>query len=100
MLLTKSIPLVFLPSKKPLEKRHKELSEAVSPGLIKYVSDNIKDLMCDRSLFVLVESVMMFGSGDLSSALKALIHEVALPFTKGSKEQKKNVSGPNFNLTC
>lgn len=76
-------------SKKPMETRHKELTECSSPSIVSYVKENLDTLVRDRSMFTLVETVIRYSPSNLTELMSALISLISVPFEAG----KKSASG-------
>nr|XP_009860251.1 pumilio homolog 3 isoform X1 [Ciona intestinalis] len=74
-------------SKKPLEQRHSELSEAASPGILKYLADNLEQIIYDRSTFVLVQVAVLCCHGDNSELIQAIVKEAGKEFVAGEKNE-------------
>ena len=72
--------------------RRSELSEAASPGIIKYLTENVESLIFDKSTFLLVEVAVIRCSADTTTLMNAIIDLVKTEFTAGKKYENEKVS--------
>nr|CAB3265314.1 pumilio domain-containing protein KIAA0020 homolog [Phallusia mammillata] len=70
-------------SKKAMEQRYLELSEAASPGIIEYLKPKLQELVFDRSLFVVVETVILRCHGDTSELIEGVLSIADMEFVPG-----------------
>ncbi|KAG8903928.1 pumilio domain member 6 [Tulasnella sp. 403] len=98
-------------SKKPAELRHKEIRQAASPALLRFVAENVDALIRDPAGSLLVGEIMLHAEGDNSKATEALLkplsttpypspiidtpHPIDLPTS--SRLYKSLIQGGHFN---
>lgn len=75
-----------------MEQRQRELTEAVSSEMIKYVAKNLEEMVFNRSLFVFVDAVYQNCIGDVNSISQGLIDLLIKKFTPGEEDENGHVS--------
>ncbi|CAK8680213.1 pumilio homolog 3-like [Clavelina lepadiformis] len=74
-------------SKKPMEQRHQELSEAALPGVMEYIIQNLKTIIFDHSLFVLIETAVVNCTGDTRPLIDAVMKLLQVAFLPNTKDE-------------
>ncbi|KTG47092.1 hypothetical protein cypCar_00012449 [Cyprinus carpio] len=73
-------------SKKDVAIRRKELLEAVSPPLLKYLCENARSMVMDKACSVAVSDILGAAIGDLRPAMEAVAALAAEPLTPGGED--------------
>ncbi|KAL1266979.1 hypothetical protein QQF64_002654 [Cirrhinus molitorella] len=73
-------------SKKDVEIRKKELLEAVSPPLLKYLCENAQSMVFDKACSVAVSDILGAAIGDLKPAMEAVADLAAGPLIPGGED--------------
>lgn len=70
-------------SKKPMDTRHKELTDSASAGLVSYAKENLDTLIRDRSMFTLVETLIKYSKVSVLELMRDLCELLRMPFEAG-----------------
>lgn len=73
-------------SKKDVAIRRKELLEAVSPPLLKYLCENARSMVMDKACSVAVSDILGAAIGDLRPAMEAVAALAAEPLIPGGED--------------
>uniref|UniRef100_A0A4W4GS70 PUM-HD domain-containing protein n=1 Tax=Electrophorus electricus TaxID=8005 RepID=A0A4W4GS70_ELEEL len=73
-------------SKKDVAVRRRELLEAVSPPLLKHLTENTRDMVTDKACSVAVSDILGSAVGDLRPAMEAVALLAAHDFVPGGVE--------------
>ncbi|XP_074640966.1 pumilio homolog 3-like [Tubulanus polymorphus] len=86
-------------SKKDPTARKSELLAAVSPALIQFVADNVKNIVMNNSSILLLMSILTHATGDMTETMKALVQCVAEPFETKGTESHHIIEHPAGHIT-
>lgn len=73
-------------SKKDPELRHRELLEAVSGPLLKYLGENIKDLVLQNAMCTMITNILLYAVGDPQPVMSAIASIAAEDFVPGGTD--------------
>lgn len=73
-------------SKKDPELRHRELLEAVSGPLLKYLKENIKDLVLQNAMCTMITNILLYAVGDPQPVMSAIATIAEEDFVPGGTD--------------
>ncbi|XP_029469187.1 pumilio homolog 3 [Rhinatrema bivittatum] len=79
-------------SKKDTEIRRRELLEAISPALLKYLQENAQEMVMDKAMCVLVANILESAHGNLQPAMDSIAGLAAEEFVPGAKDGKLHMA--------
>ncbi|XP_044143039.1 pumilio homolog 3-like [Bufo gargarizans] len=79
-------------SKKDPSVRHRELLEAVSGPLLKYLEENIQDLVLQNAMCVVVTNTLLYALGDSQPVMSAIASIAAEDFVPGGKDGELHIA--------
>ncbi|XP_075683712.1 pumilio homolog 3 [Rhinoderma darwinii] len=79
-------------SKKDPAVRHRELLEAVSRPLLKYLEENIQDLVLQNAMCTMVTNTLLYALGDSQPVMSAIASIAAEDFVPGGKEGELHIA--------
>ncbi|KAM9330681.1 pumilio homolog 3 [Gastrophryne carolinensis] len=79
-------------SKKDPTVRQRELLEAVSGPLLKYVEENIKDLVFQNAMSIMITNTLLYALGDPQPTMSAIATIAAEDFVPGGKDGELHIA--------
>lgn len=79
-------------SKKDPELRHRELLEAVSGPLLKYLGENIKDLVLQNAMCTMITNILLYAVGDPQPVMSAIASIAAEDFVPGGTDGELHIA--------
>ncbi|KAG9486739.1 hypothetical protein GDO78_006885, partial [Eleutherodactylus coqui] len=79
-------------SKKDPAVRHSELREAISGPLLKYLQENIQDVVLQNAMCAMVTNTLLYASGDPQPVMSALASIAAEDFVPGGKDGELHIA--------
>ncbi|XP_056378548.1 pumilio homolog 3 isoform X2 [Hyla sarda] len=79
-------------SKKDSAVRQRELLEAVSGPLLKYLESNIQDLVLQNAMCTMVTNTLLYALGDTQPIMSAISSVAAEDFVPGGKDGKLHIA--------
>ncbi|KFP80293.1 Pumilio domain-containing protein KIAA0020, partial [Acanthisitta chloris] len=79
-------------SKKNTELRRRELLEAISSPLLKYLEEHTKEVVVDKATFVLVADILRTALGDIQPALDAIANLAAEELVPGGCDGQLHIA--------
>ncbi|XP_044302179.1 pumilio homolog 3 isoform X2 [Varanus komodoensis] len=79
-------------SKKDTDIRRRELLEAVSPALLKYLNLHTEEMVMDKATFIVVTGILKTAVGDVQPAMKVIASLAAREMIPGGKDGQLHVA--------
>ncbi|KAM5191836.1 pumilio homolog 3 [Mantella aurantiaca] len=79
-------------SKKDPEVRHQELLEAISGPLLKYLEENIKDLVLQNAMCTMITNILLYALGDPQPVMSAIATIAAIDFVPGGTDGELHIA--------
>ncbi|CAI5796428.1 pumilio homolog 3 [Podarcis lilfordi] len=79
-------------SKKDVDVRRRELLEAVSPALLKYLNEHAEEMVMDKATFIVVTGILKAAVGDVQPAMKAIAGLAAREMVPGGKDGELHIA--------
>ncbi|XP_063770025.1 pumilio homolog 3 isoform X2 [Pseudophryne corroboree] len=79
-------------SKKDPAVRHRELLEAISGPLLKYLGENLQDLVLQNAMCVMVTNILLYAVGDTQPVMSAIASMAAEDFVPGGKDGELHIA--------
>ncbi|XP_051875470.1 pumilio homolog 3 [Pristis pectinata] len=79
-------------SKKDTDIRHRELLEAISPHLLKYLQENAREMVMNKATSVIVVDILGCAIGDVQPSMNAIANIAAETFEPGGKNGEPHMA--------
>ncbi|KAM3937679.1 pumilio homolog 3 [Leptodactylus fuscus] len=79
-------------SKKDPSVRHSELLETVSGPLLKYLEENLQDLVLQNAMCAMVTNTLLYARGDSQPVMSAIASIAAEDFVPGGKDGQLHIA--------